>query len=469
MKNHLFWEHFPCFCVYISTEQHKEGPQLKRKQLALALVFALALTACAPSVSVPDDDSNTPSVSAPVSSKQPLLGGKVKPAAKPVYPKAIGFDDYASARDLRANYPVDEALWSSIDDFSARASALALGGTGENALFSPISLWFALTICAESADGSTRAALMDALGLPNEAAQSAKAVYNNLYKDNKIGKLKLSSSLWVNQAFPVKQDFLNLAAEHFYAHSYHCDFSDPATGKAMGDWLDEATGGLLGGESLETDPETLMTLFSAIYYSDQWNDEFRKENNTTDDFRNADGTISQTEYMNRTYGSHGWQVGDGWISSGLGLKNGGSMYFVLPDEGVSPGDLLADPETLAEIFAQNNDGGFGEVVFQIPKFEVSDKLDLKPVLEGMGAGIVFDYAQADFSNLSDAALGLSSVKQETTLSIDEKGVTAAAYTEILFCGAAPPNGRAELILDRPFLFFIKVSGVPLFVGVINQM
>ena len=436
---------------------------MKRKLLALALVFTLALTACSPSVSNPTDSST------PAPSGQPIFGGKVKPAAEPAYPKAIGFDDYEEIRAMRDSYPVSDALWNSIDGFSVRSSSLALGGTEKNALFSPISLWFALTVCAESADGATRTALMDALGLPDNAAQSAKAVYNNLYKDNKIGKLKLSSSLWVNQAFPVKQDFLDRAAEHFYAHSYHCDFSDPATGKAMGDWLDEATGGLLGGTPLETDPQTLMTLFSAIYYSDQWNDEFRKENNANGTFHNADGTVSTVEYMNRTYGSHGWQAGDGWISSGLSLKNGGSMYFVLPDEGVTPGELLADPETLAEIFAQNNDGGFGEVVFQIPKFEISDKLDLKPVLEGMGAGIVFDYAQADFSNLSESALGLSSVRQETTLSIDEKGVTAAAYTEILYCGAAAPNGRAELILDRPFLFFINVNGVPLFVGVVNRM
>ncbi len=452
---------------------------MKRTLLALTLAFVLILTACAPSVPVPDDESGvtppvseqTPPAPDPTPSRKPLLGSKLKPAAKPTYPKGIGFDDYEANRDLWARYPVEDAAWTSISDFSARSAALALGNTQANALYSPVSLWFALTICAESANGETRTALLDALGLPHDTdlGALAKAVYNRMYKDNKIGSLKLTNSLWVNESFPVKQEFLELAAEDFYAHSYHCDFSDPNTGKAMGDWLNEATVGLLGGQALETDPQTLMALFSAIYYSDQWTDEFRKENNATGNFHNADGTVSQTEYMNRTLGSHGWQTGNGWISSGLGLKNGGSMYFVLPDEGTSPADLLADPETLAEIFTQNNDGGWGEVVFQIPKFEVSDKLDLKPVLEGMGAGIVFDYAQADFSNLSEAALGLSSVKQETTLSIDEKGVTAAAYTEILYCGAAPPNGRAELILDRPFLFFIKVAGAPLFVGVVNQM
>lgn len=418
---------------------------MKRKLLALTLAFALGLTACAPS------------------------GSGAAPAAAPEYPKALGFDDYEGRWAVREEYPVSDKLQDSLSDFSARSASLALGGGTGNALYSPISLWFALALCAESAQGETRAALLDALGLPGEAAESAKALYNNLYQDNEMGILKPALSLWVNQAFSVNQDFLDQAAEDFYAHSYLCDFSNAATGKAMGDWLKQATGGLLGGQTLETDPATLMTLFSALYYSDQWTDEFRKDQNTTGDFRNADGTVSQAEYMNRTYGSHSWQYGEGWLATCLSLKNGSGMYFVLPDEGVAPGDLLSDPETLAQILAQDGNGGWGEVVLQVPKFRVDDSLDLKDAVTGLGAGIVFDKEKADFSNLSEEAICLSSIKQEATLSIDEKGVTAAAYTQIDYAGAAPPDGRAELILDRPFLFFVTVSGVPLFVGMVNQM
>lgn len=418
---------------------------MKRKLLALTLILALGLTACAQS------------------------GSGVAPAAAPEYPKALSFDDYEGRRTVREEYPVSRELTDSLSGFSARSSSLALGGTQSNALYSPVSLWFSLALCAESAQGETRTALLDALGLSADAAASAKTLYNNLYQDNKMGALKPSISLWINEDFSVSQDFLDQAAEDFYAHSYLCDFADAATGKAMGDWLKQATGGLLGGQALETDPATLATLLSVIYYSDQWTDEFQKDRNTEGEFHNADGTVSQAEYMNRTYGSHGWQYGEGWLSTGLSLKNGSAMYFVLPDEGVTPGDLLADPEALAQIFSQDGDGGWGEVVLQVPKFRVDDSLDLKDTVAGLGAGIVFDEARADFSNLSEDALCLSSVKQEATLSIDEKGVTAAAYTRIDYVGAAPPDGRAELILDRPFLFFVTAGSVPLFVGVVNQM
>lgn len=418
---------------------------MKRKLLALTLSFALLLTGCA-------------STSA------------LKPAAEPTDPKAVSFDDYEGRRAVRDAYPVSDEVWDNMDDFAVRSAALALGGAEDNALYSPLSLWFALAICAESAAGDTRTALLDALGLEESAAEIAKAVYNRLYTDNEIGEMKLASSLWINREFSVKQEFLDLAADSFYASSYTCDFGDSATGKAMGDWLKEAAGGLLGGEAVETSPETLMTLFSAISYSDQWLDEFNKDKNTTGDFHNADGTVSQAEYMNRTYGSHGWYAGEGWISSGLSLKNGGAMYFVLPDEGVTPGELLADTGTLAAILDTDSaEGGWGEVVLQIPKFEVSDSLDLADTIAGLGAGAVFHADGADFSNLSDEALCLSAVQQQATLSIDEKGVTAAAFTQINYAGSAMPEGRAELILDRPFLFYVTYGGTVLFIGAVNQI
>lgn len=54
------------------------------------------------------------------------------------------------------------------------------------------------------------------------------------------------------------------------------------------------------------------------------------------------------------------------------------------------------------------------------------------------------------------------------MSIDEKGVTAAAFTLILRCGASmPPDERIEFVLDRPFVFVVESQdGLPLFAGTV---
>ena len=129
---------------------------MKRKLLALTLILALGLTACAQS------------------------GSGVAPAAAPEYPKALSFDDYEGRRAVREEYPVSDGLWDSLSGFSARSASLTLGGRSDNALYSPVSLWFALALCAESAQGETRTALLDALGLSADAAASAKTLYLSL-------------------------------------------------------------------------------------------------------------------------------------------------------------------------------------------------------------------------------------------------------------------------------------------------
>lgn len=436
---------------------------MKKALLALTLIFALLLTGCS-TASAPGGSENSGKAGSDIAD----TGVRSSLLSAPTYPDTPEFDDYLAKHAVREAYPVADEVWDSMDDFAVRSTALALGGRADNALYSPLSLWFALAICAESAAGDTRTALLNALGLEGDTAEIAKALYNRLYTDNEIGALKLANSLWINDDYTVKQDFLDLAAASFYTHSYACDFASSKTGEAMGEWLREATGGLLGGDTVEVNPTALMTLFSAIYYSDQWANEFDKAGNTTGDFHNADGTVSTAEYMNSRYFSHGWRSGDGWISAGLSLKNGGGMTFVLPDEGVSVDELLSDADTLAAILSGDSGGGNGEVIFQIPKFEVSDALDLNDTVTGLGAGAIFD-AGADFSPLSDDAQGIDSVTQQTTLSIDEKGVTAAAFTRIDYNGAALPEGRAELILDRPFLFYVTCGGTVLFIGTVNQM
>ena len=84
----------------------------------------------------------------------------------------------------------------------------------------------------------------------------------------------------------------------------------------------------------------------------------------------------------------------------------------------------------------------------------------------------FDAKAANFSPLLDSGLGcwLDRVNHGARVKIDEEGVTAAAYTEMLLAGAAmPPKDEIDFILDRPFIFVITGSdGLPLFIGTVNN-
>lgn len=73
---------------------------------------------------------------------------------------------------------------------------------------------------------------------------------------------------------------------------------------------------------------------------------------------------------------------------------------------------------------------------------------------------------ADFSQMTDAdGVLVSSIRQDSHISVNEKGVGAASFTDLAYAGAALPDGRAKMILDRPFLYGIEDNGVWLFIGV----
>ena len=116
----------------------------------------------------------------------------------------------------------------------------------------------------------------------------------------------------------------------------------------------------------------------------------------------------------------------------------------------------------------------GEVVFQIPKFDFSTDLDLTALARELGIERAFS-ADAGFDNLLDGPqlleypLSVGSMRQQTSIAIDENGCEAAAFTRIDYTGAAMPEGRADMILNRPFLFAVTgIDDVPLFIGVVNN-
>ena len=62
--------------------------------------------------------------------------------------------------------------------------------------------------------------------------------------------------------------------------------------------------------------------------------------------------------------------------------------------------------------------------------------------------------------------------QEATMTIDEKGGEAAAYTVVEVASSAAAESQTlewvEMHLTRPFLFALMMEGTVLFTGIINN-
>lgn len=167
--------------------------------------------------------------------------------------------------------------------------------------------------------------------------------------------------------------------------------------------------------------------------------------------------------MNRG-ASGGFSVGENFTRASLSLKQNGEMVFVLPDPGVSVEELLADEEALGEAFSGGS-AEYGTITWKVPKFSFGQKYDLREALTHLGLTAAFEDT-ADFSAMTKESVWISGIRQETHIGIDENGVEAAAYTEIVYSGAGMPKDHADMILNRPFLYALTSrDGIPLFIGV----
>ena len=352
---------------------------------------------------------------------------------------------------------------------------LLTGGAGENKACSPINIYMALAMLAEVTDGESRAQLLALLGSSDLDAlrAEASAVWNANYCDDGAVTSILASSLWLNDQISFKQETMDALAQYYYASSYRGEMGSAAFDQALHDWIDQQTGGLLKEQSsgLTMDRETILALATTIYFRAKWSGEFSESNTSPDTFHADNGDVT-CNFMHQS-GTNTYYWGDRFSAVAKQLENRGAMWFLLPDEGVTPEELLADEAALDLLLSggESAESKYLIVNLSVPKFDIASDLDLTESLKKMGITDVFDSSISDFSPMTDDTEAyLSQAKHAARVAIDEEGVTAAAYTVMMAAGAAaPPEEEVDFTLNRPFVFAITgTDGLPLFVGVVHQ-
>ncbi len=412
------------------------------------------------------------------------------------YPKEEDFEDGKGGIDWDAWSEAQDAWY---EEYGKRSSAgTSVGGTiapyfedmipalyeaceEPNFTASPSNIYIALAMLAELTEGESRAQILRALHIDSiEAArQSASLLWYANHTDDGVVKSLPAASVWVNSKADVKRAVLADLAEYYYASVWQGDPEDKNFSRAFKEWLDEQTGGLLKDriESLEDfKKEMIVTLATTIYYKAPWRDEF-PEFRTEKDIFHAEETDVTVDFMN--CGSRDYVFrGSGFTAVRKTLVGNGTMWFILPDEGKDPGDILTNG-AVTDFFMkrivspESSYDGLQEyqIELSVPKFDVAATIDLSKVMEALGIVDVFYSDKADFSPLTDSEACVSSATHSARVKIDEQGVEAAAFTVIMVDEMAfmDPPPVYEFKCDRPFVFAIEgQDGLPLFIGTVEQ-
>ncbi len=400
------------------------------------------------------------------------------------YPETDGFnydeEAYKAWRtSMQERRPENKEYQNGIREFSETTMQEFLKDTeGKNKVYSPLNVYMALAMLAETTDGESRQQILNLLHTDSieTLRNNASILWNANYCDDGTVNSLLASSVWLSDTIIYNQETLDSLAENYYASAYSGTMGAVEYNAMLQAWLNEQTGGMLEEQvaQVEMDPLTVLALATTVYFRAKWSNVFSEENTTEEVFHAASGDIT-CEFMHQS-GTNTYFWGENFGAISRGLENSGSMLLILPDEDVVVEQLLVDKEVLDFIYGNDVWENQKHLIVNqsVPKFDVVSDFSLIEGLNNLGVTDVFDMDEADFSPLlaanADIDVALTEAKHAARVTIDEEGCTAAAFTVMLACGAGrPPKEVMDFVLDRPFLFVINgQDNQPLFIGVVNQ-
>ena len=409
--------------------------------------------------------------------------------AAPKYPKMVqrpNFEDFgndwnaynAADKAWRENqkqqYSQPDGYADSLTDFFYASMAEFLQGDG-NPTYSPLNVYMAMAMLAETTGSNSRQQILDLFGVNSieELRTQAGHVWNAHDNDDGETTLLMANSLWLDHRFPYRQEAADTLAQYYYASTFHGDLGTATLNQQLRDWLNANTGGLLKDQAnnVELSQDAVFALASTIYFTAGWTDEFSKERTYDETFHTPTGDI-QTPFMHQTRRDTYYR-GTNFGAICLKLGDSNRMWLILPDEGYTTEDILQSDEYLRLTLDPGSWYGITyEIHLSLPKFDVVQQQDLIGGMQQLGITDVFNSAASDFSPISDmAGLFISQINHAARVTIDEEGCTAAAFTVIDVDSEGIPGKVEELhfTLDRPFLFIISSrDNLPLFSGIVNE-
>lgn len=453
-----------------------------RRILPAVAVFAVVISALfgfhilKAKPTVPNDSTGTSSST----DKTPTVNFLQYSIAQPNIPKQIQFtDDYNSkqsedffeqTRNRIINNSIDKADFAEFLNRTAK-SFLSVKDN-QNKIYSPANVYIALSMLASCTDGETQKQILNVLGADSEtkAREIATKLLKGNYIDDGAQKSLLTNSIWTSSKFNLNKSFLEELSQNYYAPVFSGDTSDEAYSKALQNWLNSSTDNLLSeaANDIKFDEQTAMALVSTLYYAANWQSEFLEKDNAEKVFHSPLGDKTCTFMYQRDYGEY--IKGDGFGAVKKQFSGGGYMYFILPDEGVSPETIIGS-KNLTDILYSDNSGNSvtADIKLGVPKFDVASNLNLKDYLVSLGMTDAFDIEKADYSPVTSDNLFLSKIQHAARVSVDEKGVTAAAFTVESVDGLGVIKTSVDFTLDRPFIFAITGSTGVMFIGIVNQV
>lgn len=350
-------------------------------------------------------------------------------------------------------------------------SRIAENPGNSNMIFSPLSISVALSMTLNGAAGETREAMLEALrvnGLPPETInKSYKDLIEALLSVDKRILISIANSVWTEDNFDVKKNFIDILVKYYSAESGSFDINDPDAHIKINQWIQEKTNNLITDMLERLEDNDVMLLVNAIYFKGKWKSQFDKSNTVSMSFYKSDGTSVMVPMMKQTEKFMAYSGNDFILAEFPYGQGNYVMDVILPDPGVRLEDFISG---FTESDFRNWISQLREMQIDLsfPRFKYGFKKKLKEILSDMGMAVAFTDA-ADFSNISEAYdLLINEVTHQAFIETNEEGTEAAAATVVEIGLTSAGDQPLVLKLDHPFIYLIRetTTGSVIFMGIV---
>lgn len=388
-----------------------------------------------------------------------------------------------------------------IADFSAKFSEKAYEryGEGKNISVSPISVYMALALVCECADGETREEVLNAVGVTyeevNKYTKYLYALCNQEFyawddeTNEKVvsGYELLTNSIWLDDEVPFKNTGVQKLANDYNCDVFQTDFDSDKAKQSLKAYIEEKTRGLIDG-TLPVDADTVFVLLNTFYLKEAWTNfgEDLPFSSKTFTFTNYDGTTVDQKLLISDYTVGKAQSFDTYSVYYAETSNGLRLYFVVPCGDNTVSDVFTQ-ENIKNVLSINDWQGHEinetddnmmlvchktRVFF--PEFEAEFAESINDILkEDFSILSLFNTETCNMSNVTDGNVYCSGVVHKSKLKVDKTGIEGAAITAAIMAGEAADPFTYEyhdFVVDRSFGFILTDRyGTVLFSGAVNNI
>lgn len=368
----------------------------------------------------------------------------------------------------------DPELVDSLWEFTSLTQELL--ESEDNEVYSPLSLYLALSMLLPATSETTHDELLEGLSISStenfEENIQPLLKKNNILDDEEDYASLLTNSIWLqNDRDDYDEEILEVLENRYQAMHQFTDFkNEEKTKELIEAFIDAQTNGFIQELDLNIDSSTTLLLLNTLYFKDQWQEQFKQE--TEFEFTTKDDKTIEVKGVMKKFENPKYYVEDDLEMVMIPFRNGNQMLFIKPEDIARffEQDKISDIHSLLENLEYSENTS---VNLTMPEVDISSNFkELNKFLASLSfTELMSDAPYLSYIEGEETGMIINDIVQQARITVDREGAEAAAYTSIGVEETSIPiiEEEIEMILDQPYVMVVlSPEYIPMFVSTVNN-